>query len=155
MVATKDGAGLFSPLADERTRLGRRLEERCRETLGDQDNQLAEALYHALASPGKFVRSLLMLDVAWLSVVSEMLGHALAALPCPPTDMARRRCSDQREVRWRASSGGQLRSQLRAWPLSCYKPGNDGEMVESVGVNAIPSRQMAYAKRLRCSILAL
>lgn len=62
MVAIKDGAGLFSPLADERTRLGRRLEERCRETLGDQDNQLAEALYHALASPGKFVRSLLMLD---------------------------------------------------------------------------------------------
>lgn len=62
MVAIKDGAGLFSPLADERTRLGRRLEERCRETLGDQDNQLAEALQHALASPGKFVRSLLMLD---------------------------------------------------------------------------------------------
>lgn len=83
MVATKDGAGLFSPLADERTRLGRRLEERCRETLGDQDNQLAEALYHALASPGKFVRSLLLLDVAWLSVVSEMLGHALAAFTLP------------------------------------------------------------------------
>lgn len=62
MVAIKDGAGLFSPLADERTRLGRRLEERCRETLGDQDNQLAEALQHTLASPGKFVRSLLMLD---------------------------------------------------------------------------------------------
>lgn len=62
MVAIKDGAGLFSPLADDRTRLGRRLEERCRETLGDQDSQLAEALHHALASPGKFVRSLLMLD---------------------------------------------------------------------------------------------
>jgi hypothetical protein len=56
MVAIKDGAGLFSPLADERARLRPRLEERCRETLGDRENQLAEALYHALTSPQRWRR---------------------------------------------------------------------------------------------------
>lgn len=62
MVAIKDAAGLFSPLADERTRLASLLKQHCSETIGDQDNQLAEAIQHALASPGKYVRSLLMLD---------------------------------------------------------------------------------------------
>ena len=44
MVAIKDAAGLFSPLADERTRLASRLKQHCRETIGDQDNQLAAAI---------------------------------------------------------------------------------------------------------------
>lgn len=62
MAAIKDAAGLFSPLADERTRLANLLKQHCHETIGDQGNQLEAAIQHALASPGKYVRSLLMLD---------------------------------------------------------------------------------------------
>jgi geranylgeranyl diphosphate synthase type I len=62
MVAIKDGADIFSPLADERDRLAQRLDEHCRETIGDQAGQLTMAVNHALASRGKYIRALLLLD---------------------------------------------------------------------------------------------
>lgn len=62
MVAIKDGIDLFSPLADERERLARRLGEHCRDAIGEQGTPLNTAMTHALASPGKYIRSLLLLD---------------------------------------------------------------------------------------------
>ncbi len=62
MVAIKNEQSFLSPLAAERKRLAKRLEERWRETVDDQDDLLATAVNHALAAPGKYIRSLLMLD---------------------------------------------------------------------------------------------
>jgi len=62
MVAIKDGTDIFSPLSDERERLAQRLDEHCRETIGDQAGQLTMAVNHALASRGKYIRALLLLD---------------------------------------------------------------------------------------------
>lgn len=62
MVAIKDGTDIFSPLADDRTRMAQRLAEHSRETIGDNAGLLALAVSHAVASRGKYIRALLLLD---------------------------------------------------------------------------------------------
>ncbi|HZC07591.1 MAG TPA: polyprenyl synthetase family protein [Ktedonobacterales bacterium] len=62
MVAIKDGTGIFSPLSDDRERIAQRLDEHSRETIGENAGLLTMAVNHAVASRGKYIRSLLLLD---------------------------------------------------------------------------------------------
>jgi geranylgeranyl diphosphate synthase type I len=62
MITVQDGIGLVAPLANDRERIAASLRERCRSALGGASGALGAALDHALATPGKLIRPLLLFD---------------------------------------------------------------------------------------------
>lgn len=62
MVTAREDATGFAALVDDRARIADRLLQYTREVLGDRQGYLAETTAHVLATPGKLLRPLLLLD---------------------------------------------------------------------------------------------
>ncbi len=85
MITAKEGADVFSTLLDERGRIRERLTLHTEQMARGTDGLLAEARSHALSTPGKLLRPLLLLeacraaggdpDVAFPAAAGTEYGH--------------------------------------------------------------------------------